>query len=410
MRACPAPPPTDSVANVLRTGLIGVGKMGVSHLAIASAHPDMDVVAVCDSQAFVLSGLKSLVPVQTYRNADKMFADAGLDCVFIATPTSSHHDLTAAALDQGIHVFAEKPLTLSAAQSAALASQAEQRHLANQVGYHNRFIGTFQEVARLVRRGAIGRVHHVDGKAFGPVVTEARGGGLTWRSSKVEGGGCLHDYACHVVDLMNFVMGPPVDVSDASLTSIFSTDVEDAVHASFVYPDGATGALETNWSDESVRKMSTTITVYGTHGKIYADRQECRVYLRDGHSFEHYEPGWTIRYITELQAPVNYYLRGEEYSAQIDAFVDAVQRRDPAAQNSFTSAAQTDAVIELIARRAHGDRDGVVGTVLPVPAVGSVDLRTQFVDLARNVGQVGRERGLELRDRAMEIYARRTNR
>lgn len=393
---------------MLRTGLIGVGKMGVSHLAIASAHPDMDVVAVCDNQTFVLSGLKSLVAVETYRSAEKMLESAALDCVFIATPTSSHFELAHAALDKGVHVFAEKPLTLSAAQSSSLAHLAERQRLANQVGYHNRFIGTFQEVARLVRRGALGRVHHVDGRAFGPVVTAARGGGLTWRSSKQEGGGCLHDYACHVVDLMNFVMGAPEDVLAATLTQIYSDDVEDAVHALFRYADGATGALETNWSDSSVRKMSTTITVYGTHGKIYADRQECRVFLKDGHRFEGYEPGWTVRYITELQAPVNYYLRGEEYSAQIDAFVDAVQRRDYGPQNSFTSAATTDAVIELIARRSRGDHTGALDAPLPAPA--DVDLRTQFVDLARAAGHATRVRAEELRNRAMERYARRASR
>lgn len=402
------------MTNVLRTGLIGVGKMGVSHLAIASAHPAMDVVAVCDSQAFVLSGLKSLVPMQTYRSADKMFADAGLDCVFIATPTSSHRDLVAAAIERGIHVFAEKPLTLSAADSSALAAMAEQRRLANQVGYHNRFIGTFREVARLVRSGAIGRVHHVDGKAFGPVVTEARGGGLTWRSSKTEGGGCLHDYACHVVDLMNFVVGPPADVLSASLTNIYSQDVEDAVHALLRYPDGTTGSLETNWSDESVRKMSTTVTVYGTLGKIYADRQECRVYLKDGHSVPGYESGWTIRYITELQAPVNYYLRGEEYSAQIDAFAEAVARRDHAAENSFASAASTDAVIELIARRSRGDHSGGLsgesGAGLPAVRTGDADLRTQVIDLAHTVGSLARTKTDELRERARDLYARKTQR
>jgi scyllo-inositol 2-dehydrogenase (NADP+) len=338
---------------VLRTGLIGVGKMGISHLAIAGAHPDLDIVGICDSQGFVLSSVRSQTGIETYKNFEKLIDRADLDCVFVATPSATHAEAASYALQRGVNVFVEKPLTLSHAESARLAQLAAQKRCANQVGYHNRFIGTFREVQRLVAGGAIGTVHHIDGEAFGPVVTKARGGGFTWRSRKSEGGGCLHDYACHVIDLMNFVVGPPQQVIGARMTSIYSKDVEDAVHALFAYPGGATGHLETNWSDESHRKMSTSITVSGSQGKIYADRQECRVFLKPGASFEKYEPGWTVRYITELQAPVAYYLRGEEYSAQVDSFAAASAARLVDCENSFASAAETDRIVEAIARMSE---------------------------------------------------------
>ena len=135
---------------------------------------------------------------------------------------------------------------------------------------------------------------------------------------------------------------------------MYSKDVEDVVHASFVYGNGASGMLETNWSDETFRKMSTTIAVYGTKGKIVADRQECKVYLRSGADFEQYPSGWTIRYITDLQEPVNFYLRGEEYSAQIDSFVDAMQRGVHDHENSFESAYETDRVIDSIMKTGQG--------------------------------------------------------
>jgi predicted dehydrogenase len=175
---------------------------------------------------------------------------------------------------------------------------------------------------------------------------------MTWRSKKSEGGGCLHDYASHVVDLMNFVMGPPERVQSATLRRIYSKDVEDAVYASFLYPGGASGQLETNWSDASYRKMTTQIAVYGTRGKVIADRQECKVFLRTGAEFEQYPAEWTIRYITDLQPPVAFYLRGEEYSAQIDSFVDAVERGTSEHENSFASASETDRVIGDIAAAA----------------------------------------------------------
>ena len=87
---------------------------------------------------------------------------------------------------------------------------ATRRGLVTQVGYHNRFVGAFQEVKRLLDAGAIGEVTHVLGEAYGPVVLKPKGG--TWRSQRTEGGGCLYDYAAHVLDLVNWYIGEPVGV------------------------------------------------------------------------------------------------------------------------------------------------------------------------------------------------------
>ena len=333
---------------MIRVGLIGVGKMGLSHYAILGAHPQVEVAAICDSAGYITSALRKHTGVETFKDYRRMFDVAHLDCVVVATPTSTHYEAASAALERGLHVFVEKPLCLDPGESRRLADLAIEKSKANQVGYHNRFIGTFREARRLVRAGAIGEVYHVGGSAFGQVVIRPKSGS-TWRASKQEGGGCLHDYASHVVDLMNFIAGPPERVLGAQLRRIFSRDVEDAVYATLRYPGGASGQLETNWSDDSHRKMSTTITVFGTKGKIVTDRQECRIYLRQGAEFERYPAGWTIRYITDLQAPVAFYLRGEEYSAQIDAFVDAVQTGSAQHENSFASAYETDRTIAMIA-------------------------------------------------------------
>jgi len=337
---------------VIRAGLIGVGKMGISHYAILGAHPDVQMSAICDSSTYVTSALRKHTGIETFKNHKKMIESAKLDCVFVATPSSSHFEVASYAMEKGLHVFVEKPLCLDPKDSRLLADMAQEKGCANQVGYHNRFIGTFRETKRLVQAGALGEIYHVSGTAFGPVVIRPKAGS-TWRSKKSEGGGCLHDYASHVVDLMNFVVGPPEQVLAAQLRSIYSQDVEDAVYALFRYPSGTTGVLETNWSDETYRKMSTTIVVYGTKGKIIADRQECKVYLRAGSEFETYPAGWTVRYITDLQAPVAFYLRGEEYSAQLEAFVAAILRGDPKHENSFASAFETDRIIDLIMKTSQ---------------------------------------------------------
>jgi predicted dehydrogenase len=334
---------------MINLALVGVGKMGMSHYAILSAHPEVEITAICDNATFLTSTFNKQTGVKVYKDHKKMFKECELDAVVISTPNSTHFEIANLALEKGVHVFVEKPLCLDPKESLQLSELAKKSNLVSQVGYHNRFIGTFQEMRRLIKAGAIGDIYHIEGKAYGQVVTKPKPG-MTWRSKKSEGGGCLHDYACHVLDLMSFVSETPETVKSAQLQSIFSSDIEDAVYATLSYKSGATGYLEANWSDESVRKMSTTITVYGKNGKIITDRQEIRIYLKPKQTFESFEEGWTSRYITELQKPVNFYLRGEEYSAQLDQFIDAILGKDVDVDSSFVNAAETDAIIDEISK------------------------------------------------------------
>jgi predicted dehydrogenase len=217
----------------IRVGIIGAGKMGLSHFAIANALPEAAVVAVCDTSRYVLSVLRKYAGIQTFTHHDEMIDEARLDAVIVSTPTSTHFAYAKDALERDVHVFVEKPLTLSPTESHALSELATRRKRVNQVGFHNRFIATFQEAQRLIRAGALGTVSNIHGRAFVQVVIQAQN--RTWRSTRSEGGGCLHDYASRVIDLMNFLVGPPSQGQGASLQTIFSEDVEDAVSAVFAY-------------------------------------------------------------------------------------------------------------------------------------------------------------------------------
>jgi predicted dehydrogenase len=337
---------------VIKIAVVGLGKMGLSHHAIVNAHPDVEVAGVCDSSSYVLGVLKKYTGVTTYSDFDAMLDRAELDAVVIATPSSSHAKMVRTALERDLHVFCEKPFTLNPQDADALSALANERNLVTQVGYHNRFIGAFREVKRLLDAGAIGEVTHVLGEAYGPVVLKPKGG--TWRSQRTEGGGCLYDYAAHVLDLVNWYVGEPLGVGGTALNSVFSREIDDEVFGTLYYPQGTTAQISVNWSDESYRKMTTRITVWGKKGRIFVDRQECQVYIRDTATPPvGYEHGWNVRYTTELTEPVWFYLRGEEYSAQIDAFVQRVKERRTDGVNRFDSAGVTDRIIGMLVADAE---------------------------------------------------------
>ncbi|MGZ5331024.1 MAG: Gfo/Idh/MocA family protein [Solirubrobacterales bacterium] len=332
---------------MIKLAVVGLGKMGVSHLAIVNAHPEVEVAAVCDSSSYVLGVLKKYTGMPTYGNYEAMLRDVDLDAVLIATPSRTHTDMVRSALERDLHVFCEKPLTLSARDAEHLADLARRRGVVTQVGYHNRFVGSFREVKTLLDAGAIGAVSNVLGEAYGPVVLKRKGG--TWRSRKEEGGGSLYDYAAHPINLLNWYLGEPIGVGATVLNSIFSREIDDEVFSTLFYADGSSARVAVNWSDESYRKMTTRITAWGAAGRIYADRQECRVYLRGTAPIPSgYQRGWNLRYATELTESVGFYLRGEEYSAQIDHFVERVKTGRVTGLNGFESAAATDSVIAMM--------------------------------------------------------------
>lgn len=350
---------------MIRTALVGLGKMGLSHLAILRTHPDLDVVGICDSAGYVRDVLSKYTGLDCYDDFDRMLAATNAEAVVVAVPSRLHAPIVEKALTAGAHVFCEKPFVLDVKDGERLVTLAETRQLVTQVGYHCRFIGSFQEAARIVACGALGRIHHVRAEAYGPVVLREKGS--TWRGVKAEGGGALYDYACHAIDLMNFVAGVPHSVDGVVRHSVFSRDVDDEVYCTMRYPDGATGQLCVNWSDESFRKMSTKVSVWGTNGRITADRQECQIYLREAHpQLPGFAKGWTIRYTTDLTEEVWYYLRGEEYSAQIDYFADSVKQNRTDGENTFRSALDVDRVVDMITR-------GTGRTASAAPPQGTVN-------------------------------------
>jgi predicted dehydrogenase len=351
---------------MVKVGLVGLGKMGISHFSILNSHPDAEV-HVCDMSGLVLDMVGRYTSVTTWRDFEEMLEKAALDAVIIATPSASHGRLVRKALERGLHVFCEKPFCLDWREAEALAALAAEKGLVNQVGYHYRYVGAFGEMKRLVDAGAIGEVTHVLAEAYGPVVLKPKG--TTWRTQRAAGGGCLYDYAAHPVNLVNWCFGLPAQVTGTVLNSIFSADTDDEVYSTFAYPGGLSVQISVNWSDESYRKMSAKMTLTGTRGRIMADRQEIQAYLREPvPELPDYREGWNVKYTTELTPTVRFYLRGEEYSAQIEDFVAAVAGGPRWDLNDFASAAETDRTIGLMIDDSERERSLAPETVRQAPA------------------------------------------
>ncbi len=320
--------------------------MGISHLAILGGHPDVEIVGVSDTSHLVLDVLKKFSSYPCYTDFEEMLRKANPDAVFVAVPTRFHSKIVKRVLQAKKHVFSEKPLCLTNQEGKELVELASEQAVVNQVGYHNKFIGTFQEVKKIIAGGYLGQIQHFTGESYGPVVIREKQD--NWRSDPSEGGGCLLDYASHVIDLINHIVGPVSKVRGSIIKSLYSRHVEDSVTSLLELSTDVTGVLSVNWSDETYRKMATSLTIIGSKGKIISDANELKVYFKTSACPADYTKGWNVKYVTDLTDPVDFYLRGEEYSAQVDYFIRAVQGRVPNSINNFKSAWYTDKVISMI--------------------------------------------------------------
>lgn len=333
---------------MIKVAIIGLGKMGMSHCAILGGHPDVEVVAMCDTDSLLQSAFKKLTRIACYTDYKLMIDETKPDAVFVVTPTRLHYEMTMYAMEKGCHVFCEKPFSLTLEEGYQMVALAKVKNLVNQVGYVNRYFGTFNEMKRLLATGIIGTPFHFFGENYGPVVLKKKGG--TWRSKKVAGGGCLMDYAAHILDLVTYITGQTITGCRGTfMPSIFSSEVEDAVYSTLELENGLRGQLAVNWSDPVHRKATTSLKIEGDKGKLEADTTTLKIFLNEANEAEGLEKGWNVKYITELTPQVYFNLRGEEFSQEDFHFIECIKNGDTTGNRcTFEEAMKTDSIIHKL--------------------------------------------------------------
>ena len=107
-----------------------------------------------------------------------------------------------------------------------------------------------------------------------------------------------------------------------------------------------------NWSDETFRKPTNIVTIFGTQGKIVADKHAYKIFLKEPDHDNRFHKGWNTRYITDFGNSVRFYVRGNEFTRQLDYFVDCIEKGRTNNISSFAEAHKTDVVMEEIANDA----------------------------------------------------------
>ena len=332
----------------IKIGIIGMGRMGVTHYAILNSRPDVRIVSVSDTSKAVLNVCHKLnSELDIHVDYRRMLTKTPLDGVVVCTPPVLHYDVCKTACENGIAVFCEKPFTVNTGQARELTEMFRAAGLVNQIGYVNRFNDVFLKSREFVRAGLLGKITRLKSEMFSAtVVRPVSGGG--WRSKHATGGGCVFEMASHAIDLVNYLLGGSAKVFGAAMSSIYSKTVEDTVTTALLYDDGKFGTVDVNWCDTSYRKPCNKIEIFGTGGKLLADQYGLRIFMNEPNGSFGLHKGWNTFSITDLFRPVPFYVRGNEFTAQLYHFADAIQARAPETLCGFADGLAVHEIIQQI--------------------------------------------------------------
>jgi len=142
---------------MLKVAIVGCGKIADAHAGLIQRIKDCELAGVCDREPLMAKQLYERFPVKRYfADLTELVSEARPDVVHITTPPESHFDLARFCLEQGCHIYVEKPFTLDADQAQQLVELADEKGLKLTVGHNFQFSHAARRMRALVASGYLG--------------------------------------------------------------------------------------------------------------------------------------------------------------------------------------------------------------------------------------------------------------
>ena len=256
----------------VRVALIGCGgNMRNAHIPRLQADGAVEIAAVADTAEEPARMLMEKWGGETAYYADyrRMIRAEDFDAVLISSPHSTHYAQVRYALERGLHVLVEKPLTTMSRHARALVDLAKKRRRFLVVSYQRNFYPPHVYARELVQKGALGKIG--GGVAY---VTQRWGGSLGWRMMpELSGGGMFMDTGSHLVSSVLWITGlEPVEVSAFMDNRGKKVDIDAVVNARF--KGGALGSM--NFIG-SASRHDERLAIHGDKGTLVFQLHQWRI-------------------------------------------------------------------------------------------------------------------------------------
>jgi len=301
------------MTNKIRVAIIGAGLAGQAHAfgyrtasMAVSANIAIDLVAIADPNLALAQKVADRYGfAKAVSDIDEVINDPNIDAISVALPNFLHDEVLPKVLASGKHVFTEKPIGRTLAESSHLFGLAKEAKGLTGVGFSFRRLPGLAALAQAVREGKLGEIHTVRAWYNADYASNPKGA-LSWRFSQEEsGGGALLDIGSHAIDALHFVAGEIETVTSATLKTVIterpkpvagaighggsdSTEFgpvtnDDIALLSVVLKNGAVGTVSMSRIAHGVPN-SLGIEVFGTNGKGSFDSEsagEFHIYVND---------------------------------------------------------------------------------------------------------------------------------
>ena len=223
-----------STAGLVRIGVIGYGYWGPNIVRNFSALDRCELVSVCDQSAKALKRAQKAYPgVRLTADFVEVLRATDIDAVAIVTPVWTHFDLAKAALENGKHVFLEKPFTSTSAQASELIELAARNNLRIMVDHTFLFSGAVRKMRELVDNGTLGPLYYFDSTRVNL--------GLFQHDVSV-----VWDLAPHDLAIMDHIVRQPPEAVVATGGNHFN-NLADMAFITVYFPGNVTAHINVNW-------------------------------------------------------------------------------------------------------------------------------------------------------------------
>ena len=249
----------------VRFAIIGAGMGAETHAAELPHVRGARLVAIYARNAGRASRFAQKFGVaKVYHDIAALLADPNIDAVIIVLPNGLHRDVAVAAARAGKHVVVEKPLDITSARAIDIIAACRDAGVSLSLIYQMRFCRVTGLIKRALDSGAFGKpllVNVLDNEHRSP----AYYANDDWRGTReFEGGGCLMTQSTHLIDLIQYLMGPIVSVSARVKTAWHAIETEDTAVATLEFASGVLGVLSSSTAVMPAQRH--LVSVFGSGG------------------------------------------------------------------------------------------------------------------------------------------------
>jgi predicted dehydrogenase len=247
----------------VRWGIIGVGNVTERKSGPGFQQADRsELVAVMRRSGDLAADYarRNNVP-RWYDDADQLINDPEVDAVYVATPPDSHREYAVRVAQAGKPVYVEKPMARTAVECEDMMSACDEAGVGLFVAYYRRAMPRFATVKALLDSGRIGDPRSVSIRNERPP-KEDEG----WRvDPQISGGGHFVDLGSHILDLLDWLLGPVTDAAGVATNRGGRYPAEDLVTGVFSFRSGVEGVGV--WNYDSFQYQDE-IEIIGTAGAL----------------------------------------------------------------------------------------------------------------------------------------------